>query len=56
MDELDPENPRSHPECRWNWKTDADGVTWVCKGDHDRSAGCEWEIGSPNREGADSGN
>jgi hypothetical protein len=35
-----------HPEHRWNWKTDADGVQWVCKGYHDRSAGCEWEIGS----------
>jgi hypothetical protein len=31
---------------RWNFRTDTDGVQWVCKGLHDRSTDCEWELAS----------
>lgn len=31
---------------QWNWRTDIDGVQWVCRGYHERGQGCEWELAS----------
>lgn len=29
---------------RWNQRTDPDGTHWICRGMHERSAACEWEL------------
>lgn len=35
---------------RCNWKTGAAGVQWFCRGNHHRSADCEWELATGNLE------
>lgn len=36
--------PTAEDTRKWSFKADRDGVQWVCRGNHHRSADCEWEL------------